>query len=98
MWKLAKHKSPTGDYELHLQALIVVMSNCSLTTNSESFENEFQRMLKHLASANFTDENNYKIFKVTPRNDKSVEIWRMSIEGDYQDKLYTLTFEADAEA
>lgn len=91
MWKVTSHKEPKGQQDIQLKMLIKEMAEYTYATYAQQFETAF----KSLIETEIKPTNSFKpslMYKVTPRNQKSVEVWKMTVQGDFKEKLYTLEF------
>lgn len=89
-WKITEHRSPDGQQELRLKALIREMAEYSYATYAEAFENHFKQLVKDIPRT-----NNYSadlLYRVTQRNLKSIEIWKMTVTGEFKYKMFTLDY------
>lgn len=90
MWKIIEHKNPRHKQEIEVKSLLNEMSIYSYASYAEQFESHFKILVKDIPTSNgFTAENQYK---VTPRNHKSVEVWKLTAAGDFKTKMWTLNF------
>lgn len=90
MWKLTEHKSPSGEQEIKVKILLKEMAAESYAWDAESFERKFILCLKELPR-----RNNFSadlMYKVTHRNTKSVEVWKLTASGDFKHKMWTLDY------
>lgn len=87
-WKLQEHKLGNGQQELQVRILVKEMLNWDCL-DSESFIRRFKDELPNIKRTNsFSAEN---MFKATPRNWYSLEIWKLKADGEYNYKMFTLT-------
>ena len=66
------------------------LAEYSQATYAESFEYNFKLMLNEIKRS-----NNYSadlLYATTQRNLKSVEVWKMKVNGDFKTKMYTLDY------
>jgi len=90
MWKLTENKSPKGQQEIKIKSLLKEMADYSYATYAEQFENQFKALVKEIPrSNNFSAD---LMYKVTRRNNKSVEVWKMTVAGDFKHKMWTLNY------
>lgn len=90
MWKLTEHKCSRSSQELKVKMLIKEMVDGTYATTAGEFENHFK-----IRIAEIPRTNNFSadlLYKVTPRNLKSVEVWKMTVSGDFNYKMFTLLF------
>lgn len=90
MWKLTENKSPKGQQEIRVKILLSEMAEYSFATYAEQFENHFKEMVKQIPKS-----NNYSadlLFKITQRNLKSVEVWKLTVTGEFKHKMFTLDY------
>lgn len=90
MWKLIEHTKIKGKQEIMVKQLLKEMAEYSYATYAEQFENHFNQLVKEIPRS-----NNYSadlLFKVTQRNHKSVEVWKMTVTGEFKYKMFTLDF------
>lgn len=91
MWKVTSHKEPKGQQDIQLKMLIKEMAEYTYATYASQFEYAFESLIETEIKAT----NSFKpslMYKVTPRNQKSVEVWKLTVQGDFKEKLYTLEF------
>jgi len=89
-WQLTEHKSPNGKQEIEVKMLLKEMAEYTYATYAEAFEKHFNQLVKDIPKT-----NNYSadlLYKVTQRNLKSVEVWKMTITGEFKYKMFTLDF------
>lgn len=89
-WRLIENKTPRGQQEIKVKQLLREMAEYSYATYAEAFENHFKQLVKEIPRT-----NNFSadiLFKVKQRNFKSVEVWKMTPEGDYKYKMFTLDY------
>lgn len=92
MWKLTQHKDPKHQQDTKLKIMLQEMAAYTYAYNAESFERAF----KSLIETEIKPTNSFKaslMYKVSPRNQKSVEVWKMTVKGDFKEKLYTLDYQ-----
>ena len=66
------------------------MAEFSYATNAISFEIAFKRLIKDIPAHNsFSADQMYRCIQ---RNLKSVEIWKMTVQGDFKKKMFTLDY------
>lgn len=90
MWSLKEDKSPNGKQELQVKALLREMAEYSFATNAIEFESSFTQQIEKLPKTNSFSAD--LMFKVTQRNLKSVEVWKMTVTGEFKYKMFTLIF------
>lgn len=91
MWKLTTHKEPKHQQDIQLLMLLKEMAEYTYATYAQQFETAFKSLIETEIKAT----NSFKpslMYKVTPRNQKSVEVWKMTVQGDFKEKLYTLDY------
>ena len=92
-WQLIENRNPVGQQEIKVKMLLKEMAEYTYATYAEQFENHFKQLVKDIPRTNsFSAEN---AFKVKAKGMKSVEVWKMKLDGDYNYKMYTLNFIAD---
>lgn len=90
MWGLHINKEPKGQIELKVSAAVKDLAEHTYATTPEEFETAFKNELKQIKPVNqYPPEH---MFKCTVRNDKSIEIWSLKINGDFRQKLFTLSY------
>lgn len=60
-----------------------------------TYAGEFEQQFKKRIIAEIPRTNNFSadlMYRVTQRNLKSVEVWKMTVQGDFKSKMFTLTF------
>jgi hypothetical protein len=90
MWKLTAHKRCKNKQEIKVRALLTEMVEYSYATYAGAFEQHFKKLVAEIPKT-----NNYSaelLFKVTQRNLKSVEVWKLTAAGDYKYKMFTLDY------
>lgn len=87
-WKLTEHKVSSNQQELSVRILVKEMLEINITYSNEWID-RFHSRLKDIKRKNiFSAEHAYK---ATPRNESSLEIWKMKTNGDYNYKMFTVT-------
>jgi hypothetical protein len=90
MWKRTEHKSPKSKVELQVSIIVKELAEISHITYAGQFEEWFKDKLKEVPRTNiFAAEYS---FKATQRNEHSVEIWKMTTQGDFKTKFWTLDY------
>ncbi len=87
MWKVTEHKRPKSKQDLEVTVLLKEIATYDIYYSGElirMFEQEVKNIKR---SNNFSADLMYKL---TPRNQTSVELWKLTAKGDYKDKLFTL--------
>ena len=87
MWTLIEHKKPKTATDLRVKSLLREMQD-SYAYDAESFKNHFKQLVKVLPKSNNFSAD--LMYEVTPRNQKSVEVWKMTTKGDFKEKMFTL--------
>lgn len=88
MWKITEHVTPKSGQDLMVTILIKELCQLDWISYSQSFQDAFNNRVKEItAKNNYTAENMYKI---TQRNETSVELWKMKANGDFNYKMYTI--------
>ncbi len=86
-WTFKKHKVGTGQQELQVSILVQEMME-TWASNSESWISTFKDKLKEIPRKNcFSAEYGYK---ATPRNQYSLEVWKMKANGDFNYLMFTV--------
>lgn len=89
-WKITKHKVGNGQQELKVSLIISGMEN-SYAYDSETFITAFKEKLQEVPR-----KNNFAAefaFKGKPRNQTSLEIWKMKVSGDFNYLMFTVTLQ-----
>ncbi|AZI55698.1 hypothetical protein EIB75_10735 [Epilithonimonas vandammei] len=89
MWKITKHKAATGQQELQVCIKVRELEYSNITY-AESLIDEFRTKLKEVKRTNNFSAN--LMYKATPRNPKSVEIWKLTADADFNYKMFTLDY------
>lgn len=84
MWNITQHRDIKTTREIEIIILLKELSQLDYITYSEQFENHFKNKLKKIKGAEM-------YYRLTYRNEKSVEIWKTDIKGDFVEKIWTLT-------
>jgi hypothetical protein len=90
MWKLTENKKTKGQQELRVKILLNEMCQNSYATYAGEFENHFKTLIKEIPRTNNFSAN--LLYKVTQRNLYSVEVWKMTVNGEFKHKLFTLDY------
>lgn len=90
MWKITEHKYLRQSQELNVANLIREMSMYSFASYAEQFENHFKDLIKDIPRYNNFSAD--LLYKVTQRNLYSVEVWKLTVEGDLKYKMFTLDY------
>jgi hypothetical protein len=89
-WKITLHKSTNGMLELQVMAEVRDMAEVTFATYAESLETQFKNGLKRIRGVNgYTAENMFKMKTITHY---TIEIWKMTVIGEYKKKMCTLDF------
>lgn len=89
-WKIQKHKVGYGQQELQVSIFVKEMQE-TWAHDAESWCNTFKDKLKEIKRTNcFSAEYSYT---ATPRNQTSLEVWKMKVNGDFNYKMFTVTLE-----
>ena len=89
MWKITKHKAQNNQQELQLTTKVKDLEH-AFASDSEGLIYDFKNRLKEIKRTNcFSAENAYKMI---PLNNKSVEIWKLKVDGDFNYKMFTLDY------
>lgn len=89
MWKITKHKAATGQQELQVCIKVRELEYSNISY-AESLIDEFRTKLKEIKRTNNFSAD--LIYKATPRNHQSLEIWKLTADGDYNYKMFTLDY------
>jgi hypothetical protein len=89
-WKIERHKRGNGQQEIRVSILVDEMKE-HWASDSESWCTTFKDRLQQIPKTNaFPAEYGYK---ATPRNQTSLEVWKMKTNGDFNYKMFTVTLE-----
>lgn len=91
MWILTENKCPKGQQEIKVKIMLQEMAEYTFAYDAESFERAFKDQIKEIPRTNNFSAD--LLFKITHRNNKSVEVWKMTIKGDFKEKLFTLNYQ-----
>lgn len=89
-WKLTENKAANTYQELQVKNLLKEMAANTYATYAEAFEFHFKNLVKDIPKSNALSAE--QIFKITPRNTKSVEVWKLDTKGDFKCKMFTLEY------
>lgn len=90
MWKFTEHKCSSQRQEIEVKKLVKEMAKYSYATHPEQFKAHFDLKLSCIKRHNkFSAEN---LYEVTPRNEKSLEVWKLTASGDFKYKMFTLDY------
>lgn len=91
MWKIKIVKQPKTKVELEVKCVLNELAAYTFAINSQELETAFNSQIKSVKSSNnFTAS---LMYKMTPRNQKSVDVWKLNVHGDFKEKLYQLDYE-----
>lgn len=88
-WKITEHKRKSTQQELQVCIKIRELEE-SWSTESEGLISAFKSKLLEIKKTN-SFEAQYG-YVATPRNPKSVEIWKVKVNGDFDYKMFTLNY------
>ena len=90
MWDLKTIKEPKGQQELKVSMELKQMVQCTYATNSYEFESAFKELLsRQKRTNNFSAE---LMFRVKNLDIQTVEIWKMTADGDFKHKIFELKY------
>lgn len=90
-WTIKEHKTKSNQQELQMIIKLKQIAKITSSSTAEPFINEFKRELQTIKRSNiFSAEYAYKM---TPRNQTSVEVWKMKVNGDFDYKMFTLDYD-----
>lgn len=90
MWKVTEHKCLSQNQEIKVKILVKEMAQYTYATHPEQFKVQFETLIKDIKRHNnFSAEN---LYKVSQRNEKSLEIWKTTASGDFKYKMFTLDY------
>lgn len=92
-WKLTTHKCSVNKSNIEVKEILISMAENSWATYSEAFIEQFKERLAELPVANSFPA--YLMHEATQRNLKSVEIWKLKANGDFNYKMFTLDYIGD---
>ncbi|UOX35290.1 hypothetical protein LXD69_07165 [Flavobacterium sediminilitoris] len=82
-WIIQQHKRGNRQQEIQVSILVKSLNNF-YAYNAQSWIDHFHNRLKEIPRSNsFSAEYGYK---ATPRNENSLEVWKMKMNGDYNYK------------
>ncbi|MDR2205786.1 MAG: hypothetical protein LBE36_06500 [Flavobacteriaceae bacterium] len=93
MWKVTTFKYQVQRQEVVVKSLIMEMAEYSYAVSAEQFEDHFKRLIKDISC-----RNNFSadlLYKVVQRNQKSVEVWKTTLSGDFKYKMFMLEYIKD---
>lgn len=93
MWKVTEHKSPKGQQDLRVTILLKEVSKIEWITISDQFIEVFEDRILKIPRTNIYAAHWFN--KLTPRNYHSLELWKLDAQGEFKEKLYTLTYQKD---
>jgi hypothetical protein len=89
-WNIQRHKVGSNSQELQVSILVKEMQE-TWASNSEEWSNTFKSRLKEIPKKNaYPAEYGYQ---TTQRNLRSLEVWKMKVNGDFNYKMFTVTRE-----
>ncbi len=89
-WKITQHQKLKLQQDIRVKTLLQEMAEFTYATNADSFEIAFKWLIKEIPARNSFSAD--QVYRCTHRNWKSVEIWKMTVAGDFKDKMFTLAF------
>lgn len=90
MWKITENKAAKSAQDLRVSAMLKELAQYTPATLAFEFESSFNEHLKNIQKQNNFSAN--LMFKITQRNLKSVEIWKMTVAGEFKHKMWTVDF------
>lgn len=91
MWKVTQHRNPSALQEIKVVMLAKEIAQIDWITSSSGFEYRFESDVKDIKRT-----NNYEawmLYKITRRNQKSVELWKLDVKGYYKYKILTIDYQ-----
>lgn len=89
-WTIQRHKVGNTKQEVQVSILVSEMKNF-WASDSESWCRTFKDRLKEIPRTNaFVAEFSYK---ATPRNQTSLEVWKMKANSDFNYLMFTVTLD-----
>jgi hypothetical protein len=88
-WKIEQHKRGNGTAEIEVSIIVKEMKDYQGSTVFAWIDN-FTNRIKNEVKRTNTYSAEFS-FKATPRNDTSLEVWKMKSNGDYNYKMFTIT-------
>lgn len=85
-WKITEHQRTDTLMELQVCSLAKELTE-TWCYNAESWCEFFNNRLNEIKPRNASAT---LFYKATPRNQKSLEVWKLRLSGDYNYKLYTI--------
>lgn len=87
-WTIKEHKIGTGTAEIQVEIMVKEMAYYQ-AYNAESFIEKFKDNLKRIPATNsYSAEFSYKANQI---DDKTLEVWKMKTNGDFNYKMFTVT-------
>lgn len=90
MWKVTEHKRSNQQQELNVVSLVKEMAEYTFASYAQQFIDSFKERLSEISR-----QNNFSadlLYRATQRNLKSIEIWKMDVQGDFKYKMFTLDY------
>ncbi|MGV9003983.1 hypothetical protein [Flavobacterium sp.] len=87
-WKIQQHKRGNSKQEIRVSILVKELDNFQASTSSSWIDN-FHDKLKGIRSGNIYVAENF--YRATPRNEISLEVWKLKANGDFNYKMFTVT-------
>lgn len=91
MWKVTEHKKSYQSQELKVCSLVQEMARYTFATTAPEFESAFKARINEIPRTNSFSPD--LMYRISQRNPKSVELWKMTASGDFKYKIFTLLFE-----
>jgi hypothetical protein len=88
-WKIEQHKRGNGTAEIEVSIIVKDMKDYHGNT-AEAWIDNFTMRIKNEVKRTNTYGAEFS-FKATPRNERSLEVWKMKTNGDYNFKMFTVT-------
>lgn len=89
-WKIEENKIPKNKQEIEVKQLLKEMAEYSYATYAEQFANHFKKLLEEIPKSNNFSAD--LLYKAKPISSKKVEIWKLTISGEYKTKMFTLEY------
>lgn len=88
-WNVIQHKVGNGQQEINVSVTVKELAN-TWATNSNEWIDIFHKRLEGMKRKNIHSANHF--YKGTPINLKSLEVWKLDINGDFKYKMFTINF------
>lgn len=92
MWTVKQHHTFKLQQDLKVSILVKEMAQNTYATDAASLEEVFKGLLGTIKKKNNFDAT--LMYRLSQRNEKSTEVWKLYPNGDFKMKMFTLDYQA----